>query len=261
LQGKARSAEVSQAMAASCPRRKIEWINSAEDYQSSFPIPETGALRVILGAMETVAVSLPDTTIVLPNVSWETYERLLEDLADCSAPRLTYDRGRLEIMSPTPEHEKLNRTINLIVEIVAAELDIHVEVLGSTTFKRMDISRGFEPDSCFYTANAERIYGKNKIDLSTDPPPDLVIEIDVTSSSIPKMPIYARMGIPEVWRYDGSSLRISKLQADEYVAIDVSLAFPILTYRVLDDFLAKSQEWEDHPRLVKAIREWVTENR
>jgi len=249
-------------MAATCPRGKIEWIDSVEDYPgSSFPIPETGALRGILGAMATVVISLPEPRIVLPHVSWETYERLLEDLADCSAPRLTYDRGRLEIMSPTPEHEKLNRTINLIVEIVAAELDIHVEVLGSTTFKRMDISRGFEPDSCFYTANAERIYGKNKIDLSTDPPPDLVIEIDVTSSSIPKMPIFARVGVPEVWRYDGRSLRISKLQGDDYVAIDRSLAFPLLTSQALEDFLAKSRERASRPRLVRFIRDWVAANR
>src|SRR3990172_2765201 len=141
-------------MAASCPRRKIEWINSAEDYQSSFPLPETGALRGILGAMETVAVSLPDTTIVLPNVSWETYEKLTDDLADTAAPRLTYEQGLLEILSPTMEHEEFNRTTNLIVEIVAAELDVRIDILGSTTFKRQDVARGFEPDSCFYVASA-----------------------------------------------------------------------------------------------------------
>jgi Uma2 family endonuclease len=206
------------------------------------------------------SVIYADPQVVLPNVSWETYERLLEDLSDCSVPHLTYDRGVLEIMSPTREHERFN-PVNLIVEIVALELDIHIEVLGSTTFKRRDVESGFEPDSCFYVANAARIGGKSRIDLSTDPPPDLVVEIDITSSSLPRMPIYARIGVPEVWQYDGSSLRISKLQGVGYVSVDRSLAVPILTNQVLNEFLAKSQEWSNRPRLARFIRDWVTANR
>lgn len=212
-------------------------------------------------ATTTTTPDVANQQVVLSNVSWESYEMLLEDLEGRSAPRLTYDRGQLEIMSPTPEHERLNRRINLIVDIVAAELDIRVDVLGSTTFRREDIDRGFEPDSCFYVAKADRVRGKKRIDLSKDPAPDLVIEIDITSSSIPKMPIFAHFGVPEVWQYDGSSLRMSKLEGNEYVSIDRSLAFPIITSRVLEDFLAKSQEWEDHPRLVRFIRDWVTANR
>ncbi|MGH9322784.1 MAG: Uma2 family endonuclease [Vicinamibacteria bacterium] len=211
--------------------------------------------------MATTATTFVDTSVVLSNVSWETYENLLEDLADSSAPRLTYDQGVLEIMSPTPEHEKLNRTLNLIVEIVAAELDVRVQILGSTTFKREDRKRGFEPDSCFYVANAHRIRGKKRLDLAIDPAPDLVIEIDITSSSIPRTPIYAQFGVAEVWRYDGSSLRMSKLVGSDYVVTDQSLSFPILTCRVLEDFLTKSEEWEDHPRLVRAIRDWVAASR
>jgi Uma2 family endonuclease len=212
-------------------------------------------------ATTTTTPDVANQQVVLSNVSWETYKMLLEDLAGRSAPRLTYDRGQLEIMSPTPEHERLNRRINLIVDIVAAELDIRVDVLGSTTFSREDIDRGFEPDSCFYVAKADRVRGKKRIDLGKDPAPDLVIEIDITSSSIPKMPIFAHFGVPEVWQYDGSSLRMSKLEGSEYVSIDRSLAFPIITSRVLEDFLAKSQEWEDHPRLVRFIRDWVAANR
>ena len=212
-------------------------------------------------ATTTTTPDVANQQVVLSNVSWETYEMLLEDLEGRSAPRLTYDRGQLEIMSPTPEHERLNRRINLIVDIVAAELDIRVDVLGSTTFRREDIDRCFEPDSCFYVAKADRVRGKKRIDLGKDPAPDLVIEIDITSSSIPKMPIFAHFGVPEVWQYDGSSLRMSKLEGNEYVSIDRSLAFPIITSRVLEDFLAKSQEWEDHPRLVRFIRDWVAANR
>jgi Uma2 family endonuclease len=164
-------------------------------------------------------------------------------------------------MSPTNPHERVNRTLNLIVEIVAAELDVQVDVLGSSTFKRKDLKRGFEPDSCYYVASAKRIRGKTKLDLEVDPPPDLVIEIDITTSSVPKMPIFANFGVPEVWQYDGRSLRMWKLQVDEYTRIESSLAFPILTPGVLEDFLAKSGKWEDRPRLFRFIREWVASSR
>lgn len=212
--------------------------------------------------MATTATAIDaDPQVVLPNVSWETYERLLEDLSDCSVPHLTYDRGVLEIMSPTPEHEDFNNTLNLIVQIVAAEIDVNIRVLGSSTFKRKDLKKGFEPDSCFYVKSAKRIRGKKRLDLATDPPPDLVIEIDITSSSIPRMPIFAKFGVPEVWQYDGSSLRMSKLQGNGYARIHRSLAFPMLTPHALEDFLAKTEEWQDHPRLVRFIREWVAANR
>jgi Uma2 family endonuclease len=209
----------------------------------------------------TTKVIYAEPQVVLRNVSWETYERLLEDLSDSSVPHLTYDQGLLEIMSPTQEHEELNRTLNSIVEAVAVELDVRIRLLGSSTFKRRDLKRGFEPDSCFYVKNADRIRGKKRLEMSIDPPPDLVIEIDITTSSIPRMPIFARFGVPELWRYDGSSLRMFELDEEEYKNIDRSLAFPILTPRVLEDFLAKSQEWEDHPRLVRFVRDWVSSNR
>ena len=198
---------------------------------------------------------------MLSNVSWETYEKLLEDLSDCSVPHLVYDRGVLEITSPTNEHEEYNRALNLIVEIVAAELEVRARVLGSSTFKRKDLKQGFEPDSCFYVASAKRIRGKKRLDLAVDPPPDLIIEIDITTSSIPKMPIFAHFAVPEVWQYDGSSLRMWKLQGSEYTSIKRSLSFPILTPRVLEDFLAKSEKWDDRPRLLRFIRDWVASNR
>ncbi len=214
-----------------------------------------------MATVATTTAVFGDRQVVLRNVSWETYERLLEDLSDCSVPHLTYDSGELEIMSPTNEHEEYNRALNLIVEIVAAELEVRLRVLGSSTFKRKDLKQGFEPDSCFYIKSAKRIRGKKRLDLAIDPPPDLVIEIDVTSSSIPRMPIFAHFGVPEVWQYDGSSLRMSKLEGEEYVTLDCSLAFPMLTPRVLADFLAKSQKWDDRPRLMRFIRDWVAANR
>jgi len=205
--------------------------------------------------MATVLIPA-DPSVVLTNVSWETYEKLLADLADSSAPRLTYDRGELEIMSPTPEHEKLNRMLADFVGALAEELDIDTENLGSSIFRRGDLERGFEPDSCFYIQNANRVRGKSRLDLTVDPPPDLVIEIDITSTSIDKMPIYALMGIREVWRYDGSTLRLMKLERQDYTTTDSSLAFPLLTASVLEDFLAKSKSMR-RPDLLKTFREWI----
>ena len=199
---------------------------------------------------------LPDNRIVLHNISWGTYERLLEELADCSAPRLTYDRGELEIMSPTPELEKVNRAIDKLVSFVAFEMEVEVSELGSTTFRLEDLERGFEPDSCFYVQNEPLIRGKDRLDLTVDPPPDLVIEIDITTSSINKRKIFAQFGVPEVWRYDGRHLEIFKLVSGAYVNAEASSVLPFFTATVLTDFVAESRtlsrlEW------MKSVRDWA----
>ena len=205
--------------------------------------------------MSTVS-SPPEQSVVLHDVSWRTYADLLEDFVDSSTPRLTYDRGTLEIMSPTAQHEELNRTLALLVEILALELGLHIRSLGSTTFRREDLERGFEPDSCFYIQSAPALQGKTRLDLAFDPPPDLVIEIDITSPSIRKDPIYAQLGVPEVWRYDSGELRMSKLEEHRYVTCENSVAFPILGARVLSEFLHKSRS-TTRPKLVESFRQWI----
>lgn len=190
--------------------------------------------------METIK-SPAEQRVLLNNVSWETYERLLEDHRDRSAPRFTYDRGMLEIVSPSPEHEAYNRSVALLVESLAEELGIDVYDLGSTTFRRADIECGFEPDSCFYIQNEGRIRGKSRIDLTVDPPPDLVIEIDITSPSINKLPIYVQIGVPEVWRYDGEKLEIFKLGDEGYVEVPESTALPTLKSSTLSELVRRSK--------------------
>jgi len=194
--------------------------------------------------------------IVLYGISWETYERLLADLADSSAPRLTFDQGVLEVMSPTAEHEEYNRTLALLVEVIAEELGINIRRLGSTTFKRQDLLKGFEPDSCFYIQSAQRIRGKKRIDLTRDPPPDLVIEIDLTNPSLDRFPIFARVGVPEVWRYDGSRVQIYKLTDEQYVEVEQSVALPLLTSIITTQFLEDSMELESTAWLQR-VREWA----
>ena len=199
---------------------------------------------------------LAEAKVVVSNVRWETYESLLADLSDCSAPRLTYDRGELEIMSPTPKHEKVNRAIEILVSTLAAEMQIEVASLGSTTFKREDIERGFEPDSCFYCKNEMRIRGKEQLDLTVDPPPDLVFEVDITSSSIDKQSLFAQFGVPELWRYDGQAIQILVLAAGSYQSSARSMMLPFLTTDVLTDFVVEYLSLS-RVQWMEKLRDWA----
>ncbi len=197
--------------------------------------------------------------IVLRGVGWETYERLLADHEDRRVPRFAYDKGMLEVMMPSPEHENAARIIALVVDLVSGEIDVNVYGLGSTTFRREDLERGFEPDACFYVENEERVRGKKRLDLAVDPPPDLVIEIDITSPSLNKLPIHARLGVPEVWRYDGDKLTIFKLGDEGYAEVSRSVALPLLTGEVIAGFVERSAslgsaDW------MREVRRWAQEH-
>jgi len=203
-----------------------------------------------------VAQSVQEQRIILYNIGWDTYERLLRDHATTSAPRFAYDRGTLEIMSPLPEHERFNRAIQLLVPIVVEEMGAEVYSLGSTTFNREDLLRGFEPDSCFYLQNAARVRGKARIDLHVDPAPDLVVEIDITHPSLDKLPIYARLGVPEVWRYDGARLEILTLENDGYTTRSSSRALPAVTAAALTTLLLRSMGVGDIAWM-RSVRAWA----
>src|SRR5205809_3072191 len=150
--------------------------------------------------------------VILDNITWETYQRLMEERGERPKPRYAYDRGRLEIMVTSYEHENLKHIIATLIELLAGELEIDIEGAASTTFQREDLAQGFEPDASFYIQNAARIRGQKQIDLNTDPPPELVIEIDISHPSLNKFPIFAGLGIPEVWRYHRQALTIFKLE-------------------------------------------------
>jgi Uma2 family endonuclease len=195
---------------------------------------------------------------VLHNIRWETYEHLLADHLDSSSPRFAYDRGVLEIMVASASHERPNRLIAHLVEVVAEEIELDLENLGSTTFKREDLQLGFEPDSCFYIQNEGRVRGKQEIDPNLDTPPDLVIEIDITSPSFSKLPIYAQIGVPEVWRYDGERMTILALEGADYVVATESIVLPPVTCDVLTDFVEKSKTTR-RTAWLKRLREWARE--
>ncbi len=206
--------------------------------------------------MATVLSPL-EQRIVLHNVSWETYERLLAENPESPSPRFTYDQGELEIMTLSPKHEWPSRLISKLVDLIARERRLDVLDLGSTTFKREVLQRGFEPDSCFYIRHASEMRGKKRIDPGVDPPPEIVVEIVVTQPLIHKLPIYAAFGVPEIWSYDGRRLTIYRLSGTEYVEADSSQALPGVTAAELTELveLGKSKDsvsWSDE--VLKRLR-------
>lgn len=178
--------------------------------------------------MSVVTKTPSANRVILNGVSWEAYERLLQDFEDRSSPRFAYDHGVLEIMTLYLEHEQYKWTISSIVEMCLEEMDSDYVNAGHTTFKREAVLRGFEADASFYIRNVDRIRHKKRIDLELDPPPDLAIEIDLTRDSLDKLSIYAALRIPEVWRYK-DSLEMMTLDKNRYVRVPASTAIPVLT--------------------------------
>lgn len=206
--------------------------------------------------MNTTTLTQAANRFLLKNISWQTYEALLKDLESQRGIRLTYDRGLLEIMTPLAPHERNSRLIGRLVEALTAELNIEICSLGSLTCKREDLARGFEPDECYYIQNEPVIRSLEQIDLNQDPPPDLAIEIDITSSSINRLALYASLGVPEVWRYDGSRLIIYQLEGGEYRVCDRSSTFPLITSSEIIRFL-ELRKSNGETTLIRLFREWV----
>ncbi|PYS73977.1 MAG: hypothetical protein DMF69_03240 [Acidobacteria bacterium] len=195
-------------------------------------------------------------TLILTDVSWEDYDQLLTDLGATSALKITYDRGRLEVMSPSQKHERFKEIIARIVYLIADEMDIPIESLGSTTYKQEWLARGVEPDACFYVQNAAKIIGSESLDLRACPPPDIVVEIDIADDSKSKLSIYAEMGVPELWRYDEHQFFVYRLERNLYVEMPVSLSFPLLTTQLLAQLLEQSKT-EGQSATLRSLREWI----
>ncbi|MCT7952194.1 Uma2 family endonuclease [Ancylothrix sp. C2] len=206
--------------------------------------------------MTATLIEKPAQGVVLKNISWQTYESLLQDLAEQPGVRLTYDRGTLEIMTPLAPHEKYSELLGNFVEVVTDELNQEICSLGSLTCKREDLARGLEPDKCFYIKNEDLVWNKEQIDFNQDPPPDLAIEIDITSSSIDRLTLYASLGVPEVWRYDGTRLIIYQLEENGYVEADVSRTFPFLPQTEIMRFLDLRKTTKEKA-LLRLFRRWV----
>jgi Uma2 family endonuclease len=194
--------------------------------------------------------------VTFDNISWDLYEDILESVGERPI-HMTYDRGRLEIVTVSERHEKVKTAIARLLEAYADAMEINIEGLGSTTFKRKDLLRGLEPDECYYVADAADIAGKDKLDLKVDPPPDLAIEVEISPPDVARVPIYAALGVPEVWHYDEEGLKpMRRTRGGTYVPAERSLAFPDLPMDRFGEFveiaLARGQSAG-----VRALRRWL----
>jgi len=166
----------------------------------------------------------PGQKVLLRDVTWAEFEAIVDELGDHRAARVAYDKGVLEIVTPLPEHEVSRVLISNLIEALLEELDIDFWCLGSTTFKNELMLQGIEPDNCFYIANEAAVRGKDRLDLTIDPPPDLALEVDVTSRTYPN--IYRNLGVPELWRFERGQLQINALQDGQYVVVPFSSLAP-----------------------------------
>jgi Uma2 family endonuclease len=197
---------------------------------------------------------------LLQGISWNLYENLLAEIGDNGKARLSYYRGDLEFMTPLPSHENYNRQIDRAIVVLAEELNMDYNLFGSMTIKRPDLESGKEPDSCYYIANEAAVRGKTKFDFTQDPPPDLAVEIDITSSSLNQLTLYATLGVSEVWRYDGKTLIFYRLQSGKYAIVDRSPTFKMLPPDRVLEFLSDCQIHGVN-QAVKLLKEWIQLNR
>jgi len=199
---------------------------------------------------------IADNRTLLTGIRWQTYQELLLDLAENPSKRLTYDQGLLEIMTPLPEHEASKRLLGRLVESTTEELGLEIYSLGSTTWRREDLQKGLEPDECYYITQEAQVRGKTKFDLYSDPAPDLAIEIDLTSSSLNRLGIYAALGVREIWRYDGQDLKIYVLVEGEYQQQEQSTVLPVLSRSDVLLFLNKKSTLGENA-LIREFRQWL----
>jgi Uma2 family endonuclease len=197
-----------------------------------------------------------DQRLLLQGVDWQTYEKFLEAVGERHL-RLTYDRGNLELMAPSLNHEWWKRRLGCLMLPLAEELNVEIQGGGSTTFRREDLARGLEPDECFWIRHEPQIRGRREIDLTRDPPPDLVLEIDITTSFLDRIGIYAALGVPEIWCFDSESLRVYLLQGNRsYELRNQSLSFPFLPLAEFVRFLHQTEGLSE-TSLVRSFRTWL----
>ncbi|MBD2022525.1 Uma2 family endonuclease [Leptolyngbya sp. FACHB-36] len=197
----------------------------------------------------------PGQRVLLHNISWQEFEAILDELGDHRGSRLAYDNGTLEIMMPLPEHEIDKELIGDLVKALLEELDIEFCTLGSTTFKNQAMAQGIEPDQCFYIQNESLIRGKTRLDLTIDPPPDLGLEVDVTSRTHPS--IYEALKVPELWRFEKGTLQINVLQNDKYIQCEDSRIIPRMNLvQIIPEYLEQAKTTGRNATL-KVFRHWV----
>ncbi|HEY9741021.1 MAG TPA: Uma2 family endonuclease [Coleofasciculaceae cyanobacterium] len=194
--------------------------------------------------------------VILQNISWQTFKTMLAEMGNNRNSRLAYDNGIVEIMTPLMPHENSNRLIEVFVGVLCEELGLEIKRAGSLTMTRDDLERGAEPDSSYYIQNESLVRDKEHIDLTTDPPPDLVLEVEYSRSKIDKFRLYASMGVPEFWRYNGTVLRVYRLENGEYKECSTSPTFTPVSVTEIPRFIQESRKVGEIA-CTRAFRAWV----
>lgn len=198
---------------------------------------------------------LPEKRVTFYNLSWRSYKQIIEALGDKRASRLTYYQGILEIVTPLEAHESASDRIGILIHILTEELNLNIKSMASTTLNKPELKIGAEPDKCYYIQNEPIVRGK-VVNLASDPPPDLIVEIDITHTDINKNQLYQEMGAPELWRYNGKNLIIYLLKEGKYQESENSFTFPVLTKSVIYEFL-DSCNTQGESQTKRAFRTWV----
>ncbi len=194
--------------------------------------------------------------VILHGISWETYERILSEHEEVSNKHFSYCDGDLEIMVLGYQHEKIKQRLSEIITNLALALGIDYVGAASTTFRKEKKKKGFEGDATFYFKNADLVRAKNELDLTIDPPPELVVEIDITHGSLPKFPIFSDLGIEEVWRFDGDKVTFYRLQNAEYVEVEESICLSKVSNQTVTNLLFSANEMKSF-EWIKLIHETV----
>jgi Uma2 family endonuclease len=205
--------------------------------------------------MGTTAVSAENRTL-LQNISWQTFKAMLREMGSDRKSRIAYDNGMLEIMTPQMPHENSNRLIEALIAVMCEELQLEIKRAGSLTLIRDDLELGGEPDSSYYLQNESLVRGKDSINLDQDPPPDLVLEVKYSQPKIDKLSLYASIGIPEFWEYNGTVLRIHILSGKKYKEVQVSPTFAPIPTREISRFIQQSKS-AGEMATTRTFRAWV----
>lgn len=197
----------------------------------------------------------PGSHIVMYDADWATYTHFLKMFAESPTAKLTYDRGVLEIISPSLQHDEDSRLFVSLVQVLAEEWNLPFKAAGSTTMRRKLKEAGLEADECFWLINAPRMAGRRQLDLSRDPPPDLAIEVELSRrSKLNRMSLYARLGVPEVWRLGKKGLLFSQRGGKAYLPASTSVTFPGLTPALTEKFLGKAADAGDVLGVLREFR-------
>ncbi len=197
----------------------------------------------------------PGQSVRLSDVNWAQFKNILEDLGEHRATRVAYDNGILEIMVPLSEHEDSKEIVGDLLKALLEELNIEFRALGSTLFERQATLKGMEPDQCFYIQNEAAIRGKRRLDLSVDPPPDLVLEIDLTARTHTKT--YEALGVPELWRLSRQGLSLYVLKAGKYEEAEESPLFLNLPLKEVIPYCLEQSRALGRNTVIRDFRAWI----